>query len=121
MACIVARSRARARFLVIVRGTCFESLLAEAFKQVRHNAEGNVAVLARQLQVLETTAGQTANTRQRQAPGQQAELITAVAERTILTPHDRGVIHAASVCLAFAIDGPDGRPSSGEARFEGIP
>jgi uncharacterized membrane protein len=32
---------------VIARGPCFESLLAEAFDQIRQNAEGNVAVLTR--------------------------------------------------------------------------
>ncbi|HUE71288.1 MAG TPA: DUF2254 domain-containing protein, partial [Pirellulaceae bacterium] len=41
---------------VIARGPCFESLLAEAFDQIRQNAEGNVAVLTRQLQALEIIA-----------------------------------------------------------------
>jgi hypothetical protein len=73
--------------------------LAEAFDQIRQNAEGNVAVLTRQLQTLEIIAGQTANTRRRQSLRQQADLIAAVAERTIPSPHDGAGVKAASVRL----------------------
>ncbi len=91
---------------VIARGPSFESLLAEAFDQIRQNAEGNVVVLTRQLQSLETIAGQTANTRRRQALRQQADLITEVAERTIPSPQDAASVKAASVCLFRALDTP---------------
>jgi len=97
---------------VIARGPCFESLLAEAFDQIRQNAEGNVAVLTRQLQALESIAGQTANARRRQALRQQADLIAAVAERTILSPHDGAGVKAASVRLSQVLDSPSGRPPS---------
>ncbi len=97
---------------VIARGPCFESLLAEAFEQIRQNAEGNVAVLTRQLQSLEIIAGQTANTRRRQALRQQADLITAVAERTIASPQDGAGVHATSVRLSRVLDGLGGRSSS---------
>jgi uncharacterized membrane protein len=63
-------------------------LLGEAFDQIRQNAEGNVAVLRRQLEALETIAGQTSNGRRRDALRQQAELISDVAERTISSKHD---------------------------------
>lgn len=85
---------------VIVRGPSFASLLAEAFDQIRQNAEGNVAVLERLLHGLEIIAGQTANLRRRQALRQQAELIAAVAERTITSIHDRAGIEAAMLRLA---------------------
>ena len=68
----------RGELRVIARGPCFESLLAEAFDQIRQNAEGNVAVLTRQLQSLEIIASQTANTQRRQSLRQQAILIAAV-------------------------------------------
>ena len=90
---------------VIARGPSFESLLAEAFDQIRQNAEGNVAVLTRQLQALETIAGQTANARRRQALRQQADLIAAVAERTITSPHDGAGVKAASERLSHVLDG----------------
>ncbi len=85
---------------VITRGPSFPGLLAEAFDQIRQNAAGNVAVLTRLLQVLETIVGQTANLRRRQALRQQAELIAAMAERTIESPHDRAGVEAAMLRLS---------------------
>ena len=85
---------------VIARGPSFASLLAEAFDQIRQNAAGNVAVLTRLLESLEIIAGQTANLRRRQALRQQAELIVAVAERTIVSPHDREDVEAAMLRLS---------------------
>jgi len=85
---------------LITRGPSFPSLLAEAFDQIRQNAAGNTAVLTRLLQALETIAGQTENLRRRQALRQQAELIAAVAERTIASPHDRGDVEAAILRLS---------------------
>jgi len=89
---------------VIARGPSFASLLAEAFDQIRQNAEGNVAILTRLLQALEIIAGQTANARRRQAMRQQADLINAVAERTITSPHDGAGIKASLVSLSQILD-----------------
>ena len=85
---------------VIARGPSFSSLLSEAFDQIRQNAAGNTAVLARMLQVLETIAGRTANLRRRQALRRQAELIAEMAERTIPSPHDRGDVKAVVLRLS---------------------
>jgi len=85
---------------VIARGPSFESLLAEAFDQIRQNAAGNVAVLTRLLQALEIIAGETPSRRRRQALRQQSELIAAMAERTIPSPHDRGDVDAALLRLS---------------------
>lgn len=85
---------------VIARGPSFESLLAEAFDQIRQNAEGNVAVLTRLLQTLEIIVGQTTDYQRRLALRQQAKLIAAVAERTIPSPHDRGEVEAAMLRLS---------------------
>lgn len=95
---------------LIARGPSFKSLLAEAFDQIRQNAVGNVAVLTRQLQTLETIASQTANVRRRQALRQQADLITAVAERTIPSPHDVAGIRTCLSRLLQVLDEPCGRP-----------
>jgi uncharacterized membrane protein len=84
---------------VIARGPSFESLLAEAFDQIRQNASGNVAVLTRQLQALEIIAGQTKAPRRRQAVRQQALLITTLAQHTIPSPHDGAGVYAASASL----------------------
>ena len=95
-----ARRLDQGELRVITRGPSFPSLLAEAFDQIRQNAAGNVAVLTRLLQVLETIAGQTPNLRRRQVLRRQGELIVAAAERTITSPHDRGGVEAAMLRLS---------------------
>lgn len=90
---------------VIARGPTFEGLLNEAFDQLRHNADGNIAVLTRQLQALETIAGRTSNDRRRQALRRQGELITALAQRAITSPHDGAGLSAASARLSHALGG----------------
>lgn len=89
---------------VIARGPSFESLLAEAFDQIRQDAQGNVAILTRQLQALETIAGQTASSQRRQLLRQQADLIAAVSQRTIPTSHDREVVTDALVRLSEVLN-----------------
>lgn len=78
---------------LIARGPTFESLLAEAFDQIRQNAEGNVAVLTRQAEALETISGATASEQRKKSLRAQADLIFALAERTIAL-HDRAGIKA---------------------------
>lgn len=95
---------------VIAQGPCFESLLAEAFDQIRQNAGGNVAVLIRILQSLEVVAVQTVKPGRRQSLRRQADLITAVAERTIPSPQDRAGVLAASVSLYRVLDGITSEP-----------
>lgn len=77
---------------VITRGPTFPSLLAEAFDQIRRNAEGNVAVLARLLQVLEIVIERTQDVQRRQILCQQADLIAETAERSVPSVHDRARI-----------------------------
>jgi uncharacterized membrane protein len=89
---------------VIARGPCFESLVSEAFDQIRQNAGANVAVLTRQLQTLETIANQTVNIRRRQSLRHQADLIAAVAERTIPSSCDLAEVRAASERLLKVLD-----------------
>ncbi len=96
--------RDQGQLRVIARGPSFESLLAEAFDQIRQNAAGNVTVLRRQLETLEIIAHQTPNAQRRQALRQQAELITAVAERTVNSPQDGEDVKAAFVRLSAVLD-----------------
>ena len=86
-----------ARYRRVCHRGCTASLLAEAFDQIRENAEGNVAVLTHLLQSLEIIAGQNTTTRRRQALSKQAELMTTTARRSIVLAHDRAEIEA---CLA---------------------
>ncbi len=79
---------------LIARGPTFGSLLSEAFDQIRQNAEGNVAVLLRQLEALETISGATDSKQRRNSLRAQADFIVSVADRTF-TPHDGAGIKAA--------------------------
>lgn len=80
---------------LITQGPTFPGLLADAFDQIRQNAEGNVAVLTRLLQILEVLAGRTADDQRRQALRQQADLIVETVERSVPSAHDRAQIQAA--------------------------
>jgi len=91
---------------VIARGPSFAGLLNESFDQIRQNAAGNVAVLTHMLHSLEIIAGQTKNARRRKSLRQQADLIAAVAERTIPSPHDCAGVKAASARLIQVLDVP---------------
>jgi uncharacterized membrane protein len=70
---------------LITRGYSFESLLAEAFDQIRENAEGNFAVLNRQLQALKTIGAKTSSPRRRQVLRQQEEQIGEAIKRSTMT------------------------------------
>jgi uncharacterized membrane protein len=69
---------------MITRGPSFQSLVAEAFDQIRQNAKGNVAVLTRLLQAFELIAAATKLEPRRQCLQRQAELVSNVAELTVL-------------------------------------
>lgn len=74
---------------VIARGPSFESLLAEAFDQIRQNASGNVAIMFRQLGALQIIADQTTDPGRRRAVHEKVQWIADLAERTIASPYDR--------------------------------
>lgn len=84
---------------IIARGPTFPGLLSDAFDQIRQNAEGNVAVLIRLLQILEILAERTTDVRRCQALRQQADLIAETAERSVPAAHDRATIQAARGCV----------------------
>ncbi|MGB5831790.1 MAG: DUF2254 domain-containing protein, partial [Thiohalocapsa sp.] len=64
---------------VIVRGSSFESLLSDAFDQIRQNAEGNAAILLRLLGALPTIAGLTLSPNRRRVLRQKVDEIAEVA------------------------------------------
>ena len=79
---------------VIARGPSFESLLAEAFDQIRQNAAGNVAIMSRMLGALQTIASLTASPSRRRVLREQVQWIAELAERTIESPHDRARVES---------------------------
>ncbi len=79
---------------VIARGPSFESLVAEAFDQIRQNAAGNVAIMSRMLGALQTIASLTASPSRRRVLREQVQWIAELAERTIESPHDRARVES---------------------------
>lgn len=77
---------------VIARGATFEKLLAESFDQIRRSAEGNVAVIMRMLQALETVAAQTADGRRLRVIAQQISLLETLTERSVKSEYDSAKI-----------------------------
>jgi len=67
----------------------FEYILAEAFDQIRANAETNVAILARMLGGLGTIASLTIRPSQIRALDEQLQCIAEIVERCIESSHDR--------------------------------
>mgnify|MGYP000072157113 CR=1 FL=1 len=74
---------------VIAIGPSFQSLLCEAFDQIRESAKGNLSIMLRMLSALQTIASLTASRSRRQALLEQVEAIAELAKRTIASPHDR--------------------------------
>lgn len=79
---------------VITRGPRFEALLEEAFDQIRLNAEGNLPILLRQLQALETVATTTGNRVRREAIRRQVELVGGAARQAATAQHERAEVEA---------------------------
>jgi uncharacterized membrane protein len=80
---------------VIAKGPSFESLLAESFDQIRSCAKGDVVVLTRMLDAIETLASLTASPPRRQALREQVQWIAELTERTVESAHDRARIDTA--------------------------
>jgi uncharacterized membrane protein len=74
---------------VIAMAPTFEKLLADAFDQIRRNAEGNVSVMVRLLGGLDAIASLTDSPHRRSALREHVQWIAELADRTIKSAHDR--------------------------------
>lgn len=74
---------------VLSSGPSFATLVEHAYDQIRHNAEGNVAVLERLLKGLENLAEQTRSAARRAVLLRHASAVAENIERTIEAPMDR--------------------------------
>jgi uncharacterized membrane protein len=77
------------RLSVITIAPTFESLLDEAFDQIRGSAIGNVGIMARMLSAIETLAILTTSPRRRRALHEQVLWISELAGRTTESAHER--------------------------------
>ena len=77
---------------VITAGPDFSGLVALAFDDIRRNASGNVTVLGRLFDAIETVGHFTRNPRRRAALAEQVELLAEATQRTVDAPSDREVL-----------------------------
>ena len=73
----------------ITIGPTFASLVAESFDQIRDSAKGNVAIMLRMLEALQTIASLTFSPSRRRILRDEVECIAELATRTIASPPDR--------------------------------
>ncbi len=89
---------------LLTRGPTFSSLVAEAYEQIRQNAGGNVAVLARLLWSLETLADRTSMSTRRLVLLEHARALEELGHRSIPAPSDRQRIDSWSARLVASLD-----------------
>ena len=98
LACVAQRRIApRARgedseLQVIARGPTFEGLVSLALDDVRRNAKGNVTVLGRLFDAIETTSRFTTNPGRRRVLATQVDLLAEIIDRTVEAPSDRALL-----------------------------
>lgn len=90
---------------VIARGATFESLLDEAFDQIRESAAGNAAVILRLLGALATVARATADDGRLTYIAEHAARVLSLAERSIKSDYDLGRIKTKAARLASEFGG----------------
>ncbi|MBE0568078.1 MAG: DUF2254 domain-containing protein [Deltaproteobacteria bacterium] len=89
---------------VLTIGPTFDSLLAESFDQIRDSAKGNLVIMSRMLDALQTLAGLTVSEPRRRALREQARWIGELAGRTIESAHDRSRIETQLARVREAIE-----------------
>lgn len=91
---------------LITRGPTFDRLLGEAFEQIRQNAESNVAVLVRLLEVLKLLVERTTDGRRQATMLRHVQWITDSAGRGVPAVQDRATIQAAAARVRAAARSP---------------
>ena len=88
---------------VITKGPSFESLLSDAFDQIRRNANGNVTIFLRILEALQILAGLPTGPRRRRALFEQMQQIAELAAHSVDSAHDRAKIEAHLMRLSIIL------------------
>ena len=88
---------------VITKGPTFESLLSDAFDQIRRNANGNVTIFLRILEALQILAGLATGPRRQRALFEQMQQIAELAARSVDSAHDRAKIEAHLMRLSIIL------------------
>lgn len=90
---------------VIVRRPTYADFVAEAFDQIRQNADGNVAVLGRLLHSLETLSRITSDTGRRRVLLLQVEAVSETIQRTVRSSRERAALESHATHVSDALKG----------------
>jgi uncharacterized membrane protein len=89
---------------VLTHSPTFASLITESFDQIRQNAGGNVAVLSRLLQSLETLANWTLISTRRSVLLEQVRAVVELGHRSVPSPSDRQHVVSQSARIIALLD-----------------
>jgi uncharacterized membrane protein len=90
---------------IIAKGLTFETLVDAALNQIRQNAGGNVSVIIRMLETIETASELTRAPARRLSLIKHVALIDELAQQTVDSAHDRAKVseHVARVRLSLEL------------------
>ena len=77
---------------VIARGATFESLVDEAFDQIRDSASNNPAIFLRQLDAIQAIGGRTNNEPRLEILAEKVRLIETESKRTVAAEYNRAIV-----------------------------
>jgi uncharacterized membrane protein len=89
---------------VIAKGPTFDSLLDAALNQIRQNAAGNVSVIIRMLETIDTISELTRAPGRRLSLIKQVALIDELAQRTVESAHDRAKVSEHVARVSFNLE-----------------
>ena len=90
---------------VIVRRPTYADFVAEAFDQIRQNAEGNVAVMWRLIHSLETLSRITPGTERRRVLFLHVEAVREAIQRSVHSPRERGELESHATRVSESLTG----------------
>lgn len=94
---------------VIAIGPNFAALVAESFDQIRGSASGNVIILLRLLDALQTIASLTSDATRRRPLCEQMQWIAELGGRTIAPQHERARFESRLAQTRAAMDSPEAK------------
>jgi uncharacterized membrane protein len=90
---------------VIVRRPTYADFVAEAFDQIRQNADGNVAVMRRLIHSLETLSRITPGTERRRVLFLHVEALREAIQRSVQSPRERGELESHATHVSESLNG----------------
>ena len=83
----------------------YADFVADTFDQIRQNADGNVAMLRRLLESLETLSAVTSSKSRRRVLFRHAEAVTEVITRSVASPRERDALESQARRVSESLNG----------------